>query len=337
METDTKTKRSPASVFFRVFGRTADAVLGKFLYFAIAAELFFCTMSLWTSEEIGYIIYFTVPDSLIGKRPSRLFSLLTHADMSIPVVRAIFFAITLITTLFAAFALYLFIKDIKAGRNKLLVMLGIGVLIQMTLDGYKYMMWDYVSISLYIAMMLVCYAAYFLLKTDKRYIAVIFAAAAEAIDCRAVLFLFPVTLTVIFVKAVHKENKQLKLMNMLCLAAASAVLVVSFTSVDFGFNADSDTIDEMFVQRFLEIGTPEEKIDKAIYGFKFEPYLRVTPNELVGDSFTNCYYVKDIVYEDHFQLLLLLFAGLIILYDHKDDTSEASDNDTKTAVPAAAE
>ena len=305
-----------------IYNKLFTLLLNRFLYFTIVAALFISSSSLWLYKEIGQAVYLTLPDELIGKRPGRLWGILSLVDLSLTQVRMIVFIITLVTTLSAAIPLYFFIRDIREERARIFAVFGVVLGVMIPLFSYGHLiMWDYLSLSLYTSIMFCVWTMFFLHKTEKKYIAILFASAAELIDCRAVLFLIPALMLVVFVKKIHKDNKKLKLFNMLVFAAAAVVLTLSFTSFDVNFHADEEAIDKIFFERFLEIGNDENAINKAAWSFKFNSYLRVSPQELIGDSFTNFYLIKDIVYEDNFQLIILLFFTTVILFDHKDDHS----------------
>ncbi len=336
MKNTQKQNKSFLERFLPVYSKIITTLLDRYLYITISVMLFWCSASLWRYSEIGQAGYLTVPNEFIGNKPGRFWGLLSNIDMSLTQIRIMIFVITILITLCAAVPVYLFIRDFKDDRNKIFAVFGTGLAVMIPLFGYKYMMWDYASLSLYTSLMLLTWSAYSLHKTGKKYIAILFAAAAELVDCRAILFLFPVILLVVFVKKIHKDNKQLKFFNMLTLSAAALILVLSFTSVDMDFQADEDAIDNIFTERFIELGNDEEKIDKAAWAFKFNAYLRVSPMELIGDSFTEAYLIKDIIYEDHFQLIVLLFFSTIILYDHKDDYTIIEKEPQSNAEPQSA-
>ena len=299
-----------------------DMLMNRFLYVTIAIVVFLSTMQIWTNGEIGFIVYLTAGKDIIGDRPSRLFGLMSYASFSIMQARILIFFICLAATLILSTALFLFAKDIKDDRHKIFVIFGASAALELILDYYRYMMWEYASVALYIAVALIAWAFWFLLKTDKKFVAPLFAAAAQFMDSRAFVYILIVSLMIVFIKRIHKENKKLKIWNMLTLSSAALILAFTFVNVDFENKIDEDSIDSIFTARFVENGVEEEDVNKAMYAFKFNAYLRVSPQELLGDSFTNVLLLKDIPFEDHNQLIMLLFFGALIVYDHKDDFAD---------------
>ena len=297
--------------------------MNKFLYITISVSLLL-SASLCISFEMGQVVYLTADKSIIGSRPSRLFGFLSLGELSFDQVFFILDIIYLFTTLTASLALFLFLKDIKSERRRIAIFFGIMIAVMIIIDYNRYMFWDYTVISLYISMTLVAFSFYFLIQSDVKILAPIFAAAAQLMDCRAFLFILPGSILVIFLKKLHKENKHIKLLNMLMIVASSLILALSFISVDFTNKADEDAIDEAFIERYMEYGMDPENITEAQYAFKFRAYLTVTPQELFSDMLTYFSSLSDIPYEDHIQLICALFFVTIILYDNKDITTKFS-------------
>ena len=316
--TENKTNLSFVDKIASFSVRMVQNLVGRFLFVTILVAVFLSSIQIWSIQDIGFVVYLTTGKEVIGDRPGRLFGLLSHIPLTITQTRVIVFLICLVGTVLLSFGLYLFARDIKNDRNKIFVIAGASAVLQIIMDYYRYMLWDYTSVSLYIALGLLVWAFYFLFKSEKKYIALLFAGAAQLTDSRAFVYMLVVSLLIVFVKKIHKEDKKLKTWNMIVFGFVAVILAVSFVNVDFDNEADDEMIDQIFTQRYIEDGMEEEDIDKAMYAFKFNAYQRVTPQELIGDTFTSIPVLKDIPFEDHIHLLALLFFGSIIIYDHKD-------------------
>ena len=304
-----------------------DAVLDRFLYPFILAAFILTTKGLWTTNEVGQVVWLTVGHDLIGDRPARLFGLMSLIPMNFTAARIVMCVITLIASAAAAYVLYRFAIDIRDHRNRIFAVAGVMMAVTVIMDYYGYMMWDFGNLSLYIGLTLAGYAYMFLLKTKRPYLSPVFAAAAVFTDCRVIVFMLPAVILLMRGKPQDDRDKKVRMMNMLNLGAAAVVLVLSFVTVDLDFTADSDAIDEVFVERFIENGTDEEDVDRAMWGFKWESYMRVTPPELIGDTFTNVALLKKIPFEDQVQLITLLCFGAIIVYDKRHGLTDENDSD----------
>ena len=320
---NTGAQKSLKQTFLQWYGKASALLLNKLLYVTIAVSIFLSIRSVREVREVGQIVFLTLSETMIGNKPGRLFGLLSLIPMSINTIRAVIFAICLINTFFSAHGIYLFLKHIKNDRTKMITLCSVMALYMVIFDYYSYILWDYTSVSLYISLTFVIYGAYFLIMTDKRAIAPIFFAAAQFIDCRAAIFITVIALIVIFVKPVHREIKSLKVFNMISLAVSALILAVSFMSVDFSVNTDTEAIDNIFTERYIEAGLEEEDINPSLYAFKFNSYITLTPQELFSDTLTGIVNVKDVIFEDHIQLIILIFFASVILYDHKDENSAA--------------
>ena len=316
---NTGTQKSLKQTFLQWYGKASALLLNKLLYVTIAVSLFLSIRSVREVREVGQIVFLTLSETMIGNKPGRLFGLLSLIPMSIKTIRAVIFVICLINTFFSAHGISLFLKHIKNDRTKMITLCSVMALYMVIFDYYSYILWDYTSVSLYISLTFVIYGAYFLIMTDKRAIAPLFFAAAQFIDCRAAIFITMIALIVIFVKPVHREIKSLKVFNMISLAVSALILAVSFISVDFSVNTDSEAVDKIFTERYIEAGLEEEDINPSLYAFKFNSYITLTPQELFSDTLTGIANVKDVIFEDHIQLIILIFFASVILYDHKDD------------------
>lgn len=296
-----------------------DTLLNKYLFVTLILTLFFTVKDMWLSGEIGQLVFLTIDSNIIGNRPSRLFGLLSLVEMSNFQARIAIFLICLITTVLIAYLMVLFIREITDGRIKIIVITGVLMAITVIFNYYKYMMWDFANIALYVALMLGAYSFWFLLKTNKKFLAILIAAVSVIVDCRAFIFMAPVMIIIMLGKPENDEQKRIRFYNLIVLGVSAASLMFLFMTADFKNDVDTVLIDEIFKERFVENGTAVENISKTMYAFKFEIYLRITPQELFVNTLTDIFYIKDIIYEDQFQLIILLFLCIIILYDRKSN------------------
>ena len=318
---NTDTQKRFKQTFLQWYEKTIGLILNRFLYITIALCLFLSIRSLWQVNELGQIVFLTVSEDVIGIKPGRLFGLLSLVPLNIKSILIMVFMICLINTLFSAHSIFLFIRNIKSDRIKIITICTVLAAYMVIFDYYTYLMWDYTSVSLYISLTFVIYGAYFLVMTEKRFLAPLLCAAAQFIDCRAFIFIMIGALAVIFIKAVHREIKPLKIFNAVTLTVTALMLSLTFMTVDFSDAADSEAIDKIFTERYTEVGMEEEDITPSLYAFKFNSYLTLTPQELFSDSLTGLESLKNVIFEDNIQLIILILLVSIILYDHKDDCS----------------
>ena len=301
---------------FQVIHDVIDFIVGKYLFPLVFVSLFLCTFLLRKSfSEVEMIVWHTIDSNIIGNRPGRLFGLLAINDISSRNVTILMYVIYTVVLFFASFCVYLFMKKIRDNRKKVVSLFLMMLSVMILFYYFKFNYWDLMSLSLFISLTIDAYAGYFLLRTDKKWLAPILAAVAEFIDCRALIFLMPVILYVMFSKNMVSDDKHIRNINLFTLLASVAILVLAFVTVDLGEKPDSSIIDSVFTERYIEAGRDPETIDRTLYAFKFESYISVTPQELFGDTLITLDCLKAVLFEDRMQLFLLLSISLILIYD----------------------
>ncbi|MBR1739833.1 MAG: hypothetical protein IJ737_06035 [Ruminococcus sp.] len=302
---------------------------GRYLYPFLALLTLGAARSVFgTVRSVGFLVYYTAGNDVMGVRPNRLFGLFSLFGVKPELMRTAFTVLLAVLLLFTAHALYLFVRRIDNGYGRL----GAAALFFAAFIFFESSWTDALFVPAFILGLTAAAYGYYALffSEKKKWAAPVLAAVSVIADCRMLLMIVPVSL-VIYFRIKKNRGKSFFLMNILAAAAAAAVFILMSAVCEV---PDDDTLEQKVTQ--LGETYPEscgselaqEVGDYFENSFKFEKYCMAVPIVLAAESFGFIGGFKDFVFDESFELYALMFIGLLLV--GTSDREEKAENKNQT-------